>query len=126
MTNMEHSRRQLLAMLAAAGTSASATVLQEPALKAAKIDHVSIQVTDLPKSIAFYRDIFGLTILGEDKPNEIVRMGVACFGITDAHRLAGSNTVGQAVALIDIEDSVFPEHRNEPRVRFVAIPVLHV
>ena len=72
-------RRELirgLTMLAATGASASAAAFQEPAFKAARIDHVSIQVTDLPKSIAFYRDIFGLTILGEDKPNEIVRMGI--------------------------------------------------
>jgi catechol 2,3-dioxygenase-like lactoylglutathione lyase family enzyme len=57
-------RRELirgLTMLAATGASASAA---------------AFQVTNLPKSIAFYRDIFGLTILGEDKPNEIVRMGV--------------------------------------------------
>src|SRR5262245_27277169 len=72
-------RRELmrgLTILAATGACASAAAFQEPAFKAARIDHVSIQVTDLPKSIAFYRDIFGLTILGEDKPNEIVRMGV--------------------------------------------------
>ena len=83
-------RRELiqgLAMLAAAGTSASATALQEPALKAAKIDHVSIQVTDLPKSVAFYRDIFGLTILGEDKPNEIVRMGVTKALVSLHHKM---------------------------------------
>ena len=72
-------RRELiqgLALLSAAGSAASGAPVQESAFKAAKIDHVSIQVTDLPRSIAFYRDIFGLTILGEDKPNEIVRMGV--------------------------------------------------
>ena len=72
------SRRELiqgLAMLTVAGSSGSAAPVQESAFKSTKIDHVSIQVTDLPRSIAFYRDIFGLTILGEDKPNEIVRMG---------------------------------------------------
>jgi hypothetical protein len=69
------SRRQLvqaLTMLTAAGGAASA---QEPAIKAAKIDHVSIQVSDLPRSIAFYEKMFGLTVMGEDKPNEIVRLG---------------------------------------------------
>jgi catechol-2,3-dioxygenase len=41
-----------------------------------RIDHVSVQVTDRPRAIAFYRTIFGLGILNEDKPNAIVRMGV--------------------------------------------------
>lgn len=71
------SRRELvqgLAMLAAAGGS-SAVQAQEGALKGVKIDHVSIQVSDLPRAIAFYQKIFGFTILSEDKPNEIVRLG---------------------------------------------------
>ena len=71
-------RRELiqgLTMLVAAGSGASAAAVQESAFKAAKIDHISIQVTNLPKSIAFYRDVFGLSIVSEDKPNEIVRMG---------------------------------------------------
>ena len=71
-------RRELiqgLTMLVAAGSGASAAPFQESAFKATKVDHISIQVTNLPKSIAFYRDIFGLSIVSEDKPNEIVRMG---------------------------------------------------
>src|SRR5437667_8647541 len=72
-------RRELiqgLAMLTTATGTASAALAQEAGLKAAKIDHVSIQVTDLPRSIAFYQKIFGLTVVSEDKPNEIVRLGV--------------------------------------------------
>ncbi|HLK49644.1 MAG TPA: VOC family protein [Bryobacteraceae bacterium] len=71
------SRRDLvqgLTMLAAVGGATSADA-QEGTLKAAKIDHVSIQVSDLPRAIAFYQKIFGFTILSEDKPNEIVRLG---------------------------------------------------
>ena len=40
-----------------------------------RIDHISIQVTDLPRSIDFYEKVFGLSILNEDTDNEIVRMG---------------------------------------------------
>ena len=71
-------RRELvqgLAMLAAAGGTASAQA-QDAGIKAAKIDHVSIQVADLPRSVAFYQKMFGLTVVSEDKPNEIVRLGV--------------------------------------------------
>jgi catechol-2,3-dioxygenase len=72
------SRRQLiqgLTMLAAGGQTASANA-QETPFRPTRIDHISVQVTDLPRSIDFYQKIFGLKILNEDKPNEIVRMGV--------------------------------------------------
>jgi catechol 2,3-dioxygenase-like lactoylglutathione lyase family enzyme len=73
------SRRDLiqgLTMLAAASASAANAQVETAGLKAAKIDHVSIQVTDLPRAVAFYEKMFGLTVVGEDKPNEIVRLGV--------------------------------------------------
>src|SRR6266850_6698315 len=71
-------RRELiqgLAMLTAASATGSAAALQNPGLKAAKIDHISIQVTDLPRAIAFYQKMFGLSVVSEDKANEIVRLG---------------------------------------------------
>jgi catechol 2,3-dioxygenase-like lactoylglutathione lyase family enzyme len=66
---------QGLAMLAASGGAATQLQAQESALKGTKIDHISIQVSDLPRAVAFYEKIFGLTVLGEDKPNEIARLG---------------------------------------------------
>jgi catechol 2,3-dioxygenase-like lactoylglutathione lyase family enzyme len=62
-------------VLTLAGGAASAAPLQQTPFKSSRIDHISIQVTDLPRSIAFYQKIFGLSILNEDKANEIVRMG---------------------------------------------------
>jgi catechol 2,3-dioxygenase-like lactoylglutathione lyase family enzyme len=81
LSRFEHgrlTRRELvngLAMLAAAGGAAPAAQAQEAGLKGARIDHVSIQVSDLPRAVAFYEKIFGFTVLSEDKPNEIVRLG---------------------------------------------------
>ena len=72
------SRRQLitgLTMLAAGGASLPA-VAQEAPFKSTRIDHISIQTTDLARSVEFYQKIFGLKVLNEDKPNEIARMGV--------------------------------------------------
>lgn len=66
---------QGLAMLTAAGGATSAGQAQEGGLKGANIDHISIQVTDLPRAIAFYEKIFGLKVMSEDKPNEISRLG---------------------------------------------------
>src|SRR5262245_13159857 len=75
-------RRELiqgLAMLTAAsgvGAAEAAAPQGQTALKTAKIDHISIQVTDLPRAIAFYQDLFGLVMVSEDKPNQIFRLGI--------------------------------------------------
>src|SRR2546422_497850 len=72
-------RRELiqgLAMLAAANGTAAAAPLQEAGFKATKIDHISIQVSDMQRSLAFYQNVFGLPVLNEDKANEIVRLGM--------------------------------------------------
>jgi catechol 2,3-dioxygenase-like lactoylglutathione lyase family enzyme len=87
------SRRGLiqgLAMLAAAG---GVEAQEGGGLKAAKIDHVSIQVTDLPRSIAFYEKMFGLTNVSEDKPNEIVRLGVGKKALVSLHHKSPTGLV---------------------------------
>jgi catechol 2,3-dioxygenase-like lactoylglutathione lyase family enzyme len=74
------SRRGLiqgLAMLAAAGSASSVASAQEGGLKGVNIDHISIQVSDYARAIDFYGKVFGLKVLGEDKPNEISRLGGA-------------------------------------------------
>ena len=79
------SRRGLiqgLTMLTAASGTAHA---QASGIKAAKIDHMSIEVSDLPRSIAFYQKMFGLTAVSEDKPNEIVRLGVGTKVLVSLH-----------------------------------------
>lgn len=76
-------RRELirgLAMLAAAGgtaaSGAAGALPQETGFKGTRIDHVSIQVRDLQRSIDFYKKMFGFSVVSEDKPNEIVRLGI--------------------------------------------------
>ena len=83
------SRRQLIGGLTALAGTAAATRAgaQQTPFSSTRIDHVSIQVTDLPRSIAFYRDVFGLEILNEDVENRIVRMGT-----TQRNRPASSIT----------------------------------
>jgi catechol 2,3-dioxygenase-like lactoylglutathione lyase family enzyme len=97
------SRRELiqgLVALAATGVTASAAAAQQVPFKSSRIDHISIQVTDLPRSIAFYQKIFGLSILNEDKANEIVRMGVTRT-IVSLHRKAPYSVVDHYAIAID-------------------------
>jgi catechol 2,3-dioxygenase-like lactoylglutathione lyase family enzyme len=65
-----------LTMLAAGSGAAAIGQGQASGLKGVKIDHVSIQVADLPRAVGFYEKLFGFKILSEDKPNEIVRLGM--------------------------------------------------
>lgn len=97
------SRRELiqgLALLAASGGAASAARLQETPFKSSRIDHISIQVTDLPRSVAFYQKIFGLSILNEDKANEIVRMGTTRT-IVSLHHKAPTGIMDHYAIAID-------------------------
>jgi catechol 2,3-dioxygenase-like lactoylglutathione lyase family enzyme len=71
------SRRGLikgLTAIAAAGAATQAAA-QEAPFESTAIDHISVQVEDLAPSIEFYQTIFGLSILNQDEPNKIVRMG---------------------------------------------------
>jgi catechol 2,3-dioxygenase-like lactoylglutathione lyase family enzyme len=96
------SRRDLiqgLTVLAAAGGAASATAQTTP-FNATRIDHISIQVTDMARSREFYEKIFGLKVLSEDKENEIVRMGVTRI-IVSLHRKPPVGIVDHFAIAID-------------------------
>ena len=77
------SRRDLvqgLALLfAAAGapsrSAAAAEATAPPGLTATGVDHVSVLVSDVSRSARFYQDLFGLSVLSEDKEHGIVRLG---------------------------------------------------
>ena len=70
------SRRELvqgLAMLAASGTAAAAQ--EDIDFKTADIDHVSIHVADLQRSVDFYQKMFGFSVVSQDQPQGIIRLG---------------------------------------------------
>lgn len=82
------SRRELirgLALLSAGGAVSNAQP-RPAATQGVHIDHVSIQVRDLPRSTAFYQEMFGLTLVSEDKPNEIVRLGAGKMIVSLHHK----------------------------------------
>ena len=71
------SRRELvqgLAMLAAGGTAAAAAQ-DDIDFKTASIDHVSIQVADLQRSVAFYQKMFGFSVVSQVQSDGIIRLG---------------------------------------------------
>ena len=68
------SRRELvsaLMMIAAGGAAAQAAPL-----KSATINHASVLVSDMARSMEFYSRVFGLSLVSEDKPNRISRLGI--------------------------------------------------
>jgi catechol 2,3-dioxygenase-like lactoylglutathione lyase family enzyme len=69
-------RRELIGALALlAGSAAGAGTAEGATLKGASINHVSVLVTDMARSIDFYGRVFGLTLVNEDKANKIARLG---------------------------------------------------
>jgi catechol 2,3-dioxygenase len=64
---------QGVALLAASGTAAAAE--EELDFKRSNIDHVSIQVADMQRSISFYQKMFGFSVINQDQPLGIVRLG---------------------------------------------------
>ena len=72
------SRRDLvraLSMLVVASQSAAQEPHADSAITASGIDHVSVLVSDVQRSTDFYRNLFELSILSEDKGHGIVRLG---------------------------------------------------
>ena len=96
------SRRDLLqglTVLAAASGAAPAAAQTTP-FRATRIDHISVQVTDVARSVAFSDQIFGHKNVSEDKHNEIVRMGVTKI-IVSLHRKPPVGIVDHFAIAID-------------------------
>jgi catechol 2,3-dioxygenase-like lactoylglutathione lyase family enzyme len=96
------SRRDLVAALAALAAAPSLpAVAQSPVLKAQSLNHASLIVSNLDRSIAFYRNTFGLGVRSEATgginlavgdqflgiyqggPNAKAEINHVCFGLKD-------------------------------------------
>ena len=69
------SRRELIQALTAVAITGGTTV-SAASLKAGSINHASVLVTDMARSIDFYNRVFGLSVMNEDKANRISRLGI--------------------------------------------------
>lgn len=69
------SRRDLIQGLSMLVASSQVPAATEPGVVAKGIDHVSILVSNLERSVDFYSHLFRLSVLSEDKAHGIVRLG---------------------------------------------------
>ena len=72
------SRRELiqkLTAIAAVGVGAATATVSAAPLKSGSINHTSVLVSDMARSMEFYDRVFGLKLLNEDKANKIARLG---------------------------------------------------
>ena len=106
------SRRELvcgLAILAAGGTTA---VAQEGLdFKDANIDHVSIHVADLQRSVDFYQKMFGFSVVSQDQPGGIIRLGNAKVLVSLNH--------GSPAGIVDHFAIGIPRFSRESAARYL-------
>ena len=117
-------RRQLvqgLAMLATAG--APRRQAQSRGFQGGFISHVSLSVSDLQRSADYYQKVFGLAVLSQDKPNEIMRLGLkrtlvslrraSPKGVVDHFAIGVENFNRESVTKDLLDRGVMPEQNVE-------------
>lgn len=78
-------RRQLLGALASILVAAAPTEAEKPAIGTAKqLNHVTIFVKDVGKSVTFYQSLFGMPVLTQQDPGVNLKAGTAFLGIYPA------------------------------------------
>ena len=74
-------RRDLVALLAALAAAPRTVSAQPAALKAATLNHASLIVSDLDRSVAFYQRTFGLAVKSTQQGGVNLAVGDAFLGI---------------------------------------------
>ena len=75
------SRRELVGMLTAVAAAPSTAAAQPSALEAATLNHASLIVSDLDRSVAFYRSVFGMAVKSTQQGGVNLAVGDAFLGI---------------------------------------------
>ena len=78
------SRRDLVALLTALAAAPLPAAAQPDALKAATLNHASLIVSDLDRSVAFYQRAFGLPVKSTQQGGVNLAVGDAFLGIYQA------------------------------------------
>jgi catechol 2,3-dioxygenase-like lactoylglutathione lyase family enzyme len=74
-------RRELVVLLTALVASPRAALAQPAALKAATLNHASLIVSDLDRSVAFYQRVFGMPVKSTQQGGVNLAVGDAFLGI---------------------------------------------
>ena len=85
------SRRDLVLTLAALAAAPAPAAAQSPALQPRTLNHVSLIVADLDRSVAFYRRVFGLGVKSKQTGGVNLAVGDQFLGIYQA----GANAPAQ-------------------------------
>jgi len=75
------SRRELVALLSAAVVAPRTVAAQPSGLEAAKLNHASLIVSDLERSVAFYQRTFGLAVKSTQQGGVNLAVGDAFLGV---------------------------------------------
>ena len=75
------SRRELVAILTAVAAAPRLGRAQPAALKAASLNHASLIVSDLDRSVAFYQRVFGMPVKSTQQGGVNLAVGDAFLGI---------------------------------------------
>jgi catechol 2,3-dioxygenase-like lactoylglutathione lyase family enzyme len=78
------SRRELVGLLAAVAAAPSTGSAQPAVLEPVTLNHASLIVSDLDRSVAFYRNAFGLTVKSTQQGGVNLAVGDAFLGIYQA------------------------------------------
>ena len=78
------SRRDLVLTLAALAAAPLPIAAQSPALKPRTLNHVSLIVSDLDRSVAFYQRVFGLGVKSKQTGGVNLAVGDQFLGIYQA------------------------------------------
>ena len=79
------SRRELLGALTALATVTSTSAAEEPTVgTVAQLNHVTVFVHDVQKSVDFYQRLFGMPVLTRQEPGVNLRAGAGFLGIYPA------------------------------------------
>ena len=85
------SRRQLLlAMAAIAAAPSTQAASQSPIGTVRQLNHVTIFVPDVKKSVRFYQELLGMPVLTEQSPGMNLNAGNGFLGIYPAQAASGS------------------------------------
>jgi catechol 2,3-dioxygenase-like lactoylglutathione lyase family enzyme len=75
-------RRRFLSLLPAAAFFSPLALAADNALRISRLDHVSLSVADIPKTVDFYTRLFGNTVAKEkESPRQYVTLGNAYIAI---------------------------------------------